>query len=118
MMRTMKIDANLLTLAVLAALFPISIAASTYAMVNKMVASPAIIPAPECVYEINAAVDPMLATFLQTHGFRFGNSYRFHTIRLGHWIQEGPPAPLRRLSVALSASGRTCEFITTESRRK
>src|SRR5262245_31468869 len=86
----MKFDPTLITLAVLVIAFPVAIAGSMYAMVEKMTSAPAIITAPECAYEINSSIDPLLASFMQTHGFRLANAYRFHSIRLGDWVQVGP----------------------------
>jgi hypothetical protein len=108
-----QFDSTLIALAIIVIGTPVLIAAGTYAMVNKMSNSPGIVPAPECAYEVNSSVDPLLAGFLQANDFRLTNAYRFHSIRFGDWIQVGTSAaPLRRLVVALSASGRTCEFIT------
>jgi hypothetical protein len=88
-----------------------TIACATYAMVNKMAASPSFQPVPELASFFIDGLAPETAEFLRANGFRFHQAYQMHALRIGLWTRPDQ-APLRSFSLSRIMSNSVSEFIT------
>jgi hypothetical protein len=92
-------------------IFFTGIAFSVFYSVRRMLDSPGIQAAPEIAPSICEAVPPQVAGFLQSQGFEFSGSYRFHSVKIGVWEQRGGPRS-REFWFTRTIAGTSYEFST------